>query len=245
VSLIVLTRDTTGNQAWRAQLERHGAGIYELPCLETLASSPTPDIQAAFDRIHEFSWLVFPNPTSVQYFMELATELGHGLRSFTGAWIAAHDHGTADVIKSLGLVVNFVPSRPDGAILGRELKRVKSRHILVVRSTPGEHPATSILRGRSSQVTDLPVFQTRPVTTPDLDFHDLIRAGHIAHIVFASPSSVVGFLHRVTDQVALELARTAPVVAIGEATVEALTQAGFRNVIVAEQPSVRSILQTA
>jgi uroporphyrinogen III methyltransferase/synthase len=243
--MIVLTRDSAGNQAWRAQLERHGADVYELPCLETLAAAPNADIQEAFDRIHGFSWIIFPNPASVQYFMELANELGHGLRSFTGAWIAAHDHSTADVIKSLGLVVNFVPSRPDGAILGRELKKVKSRHVLVLRSTPGEHPAAPVLRSRASKVTELPVFQTRPVTTPDDDFHDHLRGGRVERIVFASPSAVVGFLHRVTDQVALELARLAPAVAIGTSTADALTQAGFRNVIVAEQPSVRTILQTA
>jgi uroporphyrinogen III methyltransferase/synthase len=243
--VIVLTRDAAGNQAWRSQLERHGAGVYELPCLETLASTPTPEVQATFDRIHQFSWIIFPNPASVQYFMELANELGLGLRDFTGAWIATHDHGTADIVKSLGLVVNFVPSRPDGAILGRELKKVKSRHILVLRSSPGEHPATSVLRGRSSQVTELPVFQTRPVTAPDPDFHDHLRAGRVERIVFASPSSVVGFLHRVTDSVALELARLAPVIAIGKSTADALEQAGFRNVIVADQPSVRTILQMA
>lgn len=242
-NLVVLTRDSTGNAAWRAQLERHGLSIYELPCIETTAATPTPEIEQAFDHIKDYSWLIFTSPTGVRYFLELAATMGLPLRSIAGTWIATVGLQTADALRSLGLPVTFVPSRQTAATLARELKKVKSRQILFLRTGLGATEPVEILRSRSAKVTDLTIYQTLPVTDPDPGFNQLIRDGDIGRLIFASPSAVHGFTQRVGDPVVLELARNTPAVAIGPTTAQAATAAGFRRLHTAAKPSVSAIME--
>lgn len=240
--LVVLTRHESGNAAWRPQLERHGLTIYELPCIETTVAEPTPEIEQAFERIKDYSWLIFTSPAGVSYFVELAAALGLPLRSIAGTWIAAVGHQTADTLRSLGLPVTFVPSRGTAATLARELKKVKSRHILFLRTSIGASDPIDILRSRSAKVTDLAVYQTVPITAPDPGFNQLLRDGDIGRLIFASPSAVHGFAQRVNDSVVFELALNLPTVAIGPTTAAAASEAGFRRLIAADKPSVSAIV---
>lgn len=242
-NLVVLTRDNSGNAAWRPQLERHGLSIYELPCIETAAAEPTPEIEQAFDHIKNFSWLIFTSPTGVRYFLELAATMGLPLRSIAGTWIAAVGLQTADALRSLGLPVTFVPSRQTAATLARELKKVKSRHILFLRTGIGAGEPVEILRSRSAKVTDLAVYQTIPLTDPDPGFNQLMRDGDIGRLIFASPSAVHGFTRRVSDPVVLELALETPAVAIGPTTASAASESGFRRLHTAQKPSVSAIME--
>jgi uroporphyrinogen III methyltransferase/synthase len=238
--LIVLTRDEQGNRIWRQQLEPHGAQVYELACVEHLPAELTVDIESALTRIKDYSWIIFTSPESVSYLVEHAAALGLGRRALTTAWIAAASPAAADVIKSLGLVVQFVPSRPDA--LGRELKRVKSRHHLVVRATPsGDEPAAT-LRRRSGQVTDLRLYQTLPLGVPDPGLRQLLLDGEVAQLVFDSSEAVAGFTYRVSDRNALGAARRIPAVAIGPGAAATLRHAGFVDVRPVSQATVRNLL---
>jgi len=242
--MVVLTRDEPGNAAWRRRLETHGLAIYELPCIVTAAADLTPNIEDTLSHIRDFNWLVFTSAAGVRYFLELMSGLGLPLRALTGAWIAAVGVQTADAIRSLGLPVTFTPSRGTAATLAQELKRVKSRRILFLRTSIGADEPIAILRGRSADVTDLPVYQTRPREDPDPGFYQLVRDRDISRLVFASPSAVQGFgLRLATEPVVLELAHELPVVAIGPTTAAAAEAAGFRQLHVAEQPSVSAILE--
>ncbi|HEY2004613.1 MAG TPA: uroporphyrinogen-III synthase [Candidatus Saccharimonadia bacterium] len=241
--LVVLTRDEAGNAVWRRQLEAHGLAIYGLPCIETAAAELTPDIERTFEHIRDYHWLVFSSAAGVRYFLELMSKLGLPLRALTGAWIAAVGTQTADAIRSLGLPVTFTPSRQTASTLAQELKRVKSRRILFLRTGIAADEPIAILRGRSADVTDLPIYQTLPREDPDPGFNQLVRDHEISHIVFASPSAVHGFGLRLADPIVLELAHDLPTVAIGPTTAQAAEQAGFRQLHVAARPSVSAILK--
>jgi uroporphyrinogen III methyltransferase/synthase len=242
----VLTRDDTSNRAWRRQLEHHGAHIYELPCVHHVTADPTEDIAAMLERLYEYHWIVFADALSAQHFLDLVSRAGIGLRPLTGAWIATSDHATADMLKSLGLVVSFIPSRPDSVTLGREIKRIKSRRILLPHAGPTTHTVLGdTLRRRSGDVSDLFVTRPAPRTDPDDSFMQLVRQKQVGQLVFASHSAVTGFIHRVSDPVTLELARELPAVAVGNTVRMALEQAYFRHIRHIDQPTAKAILGPA
>lgn len=240
---IALTRDVTGNQLWGEIMQARGVPVYRLPCIEIQPSPLTPHIQAALERFASYQWAVFTSAMGVKRFAELAVEAGLDRRLLTAAWYAAVGHQTADALKSLGLVVRFTPSTANAATLARELKRVKSRQILLLRTSIAPPEAADILRGRGAHVIDLPIYQTLPVTDPDPGFAQLLREGSVGGLVFASPSAVDGFMHRLADPVALELARDVPSAALGPTVAAALSSHGFRAVRTAPRPSLEAALE--
>jgi uroporphyrinogen III methyltransferase/synthase len=240
--LVVLTRDAQGNRVWRRQLEAYGAPVYELECVEYGPAPLNNDIESALSRIKQYAWIIFTSPESVTYLLDHAAELGIGPRAFTSAWIATSNIQTADVLKSLGLVVHFMPSRPDAATLARELKRVKSRDHLVLRSSPSAGEPADTLRQRSGRVTDLRLYTAQPLGTPDPGLRQLLVDGDIAQLVFDSSEAIAGFTYRVADPVALAHARRLPAVAIGPGAAATLRHAGFTDVRPVTQATVRSLI---
>jgi uroporphyrinogen-III synthase len=242
-NFVTLTRDERGNRAWRTSLEQQGIQVYELPCIETIPSPLTPTIQDALSRFTDFHWVVLTSAAGVRHFAQLVVDAGLSRRQLTNVRYAAVGAQTAEAIKSLGLVVRFTPSEANAANLARELKQVKSRQILLLHTNIAPPEAADILRRRSANVTVLPIYQTVPVTQPDLGFNQLLRDGSIGHLLFASPSAVDGIQRRLADPVTLELARGIPAIAFGPAIAAALEAAGFRDIRTASDPSLSAVIE--
>lgn len=240
---VVITRTSAGNQTWRPLLENKGRTVYDLPCIETTPTPLTPEIHDAFSRFGEFDWVIFTSAAGVQHFAQLAVDSGLNRRHLTSVWYAAVGPQTGDAIRSLGLGVAFTPSEANAATLARELKKVKSRRILLLHTSIAPPEAAQILRGRSATVTSLPIYRTTPIADPDAGFNQLLREGSVGHIVFASPSSVDGFTRRVADPVALELARDLPAIAIGESVAAELAAGGFRQIHISTRPSLEAVME--
>ena len=243
--MIVLTRDEAGNAAWQRQFDAAGIETYNLPAIETSVSDITPEIEEALMHLGNYSWIIFPSPVAAQHFAELTAELGLPLRNVTKSWIATDSQNTADIIRAMKLVVAFVPSRPHPGVLAKELKRVKSRDILYLRTHHGPAETVDILRTRSARVTDLAVSQARPLIERDLGLGQLLRDGEITRLVFAQPASVEGFWNRVGESVALEVARGLPAVAIGDDVAQSLAAADFRDIRPVQTATVRTIAEAA
>jgi uroporphyrinogen III methyltransferase / synthase len=239
--MIVLTRDEAGNAAWQRQFTAAGIETYNLPAVETTVADITPEVEEALMHLGEYSWIIVPGPTAAQHFAELTAELGLPLRNVTQSWIATDSQNTADIIRSMKLVVAFVPSRPHPGVLAKELKRVKSRNILYLRTHHGPAEAVDILRRRSARVTDLAVSQARPLTERDLGLGQLLRDGEITRLVFSQPASVAGFWQRVGESVALEIAQGLPAVAVGSDVADTLAASGFRDIRPVQSATVRAI----
>jgi uroporphyrinogen III methyltransferase/synthase len=224
-------------------MQSRGLKVYHLPCIEIQPTPLSPEIQDALEQFTAYQWAVFTSAAGVKRFAELAVEAGLDRRKLTAAWYAAVGNQTADALKFLGLVVKFTPSESNAATLARELKRVKSRQILLLRTSIAPPEAADILRRRGAHVIDLPIYQTLPVTEPDPGFTQLLREGSVSGLVFASPSAVTGFVQRLSDPVALELARDIPSAAIGPTVAATLSGHDFRAVRTAPRPSLEAALE--
>jgi uroporphyrinogen-III synthase len=179
----------------------------------------------------------------VRYLFEIAAAAGLSLQNLTGCRVAAVGRATATAVKARGLGVNMMPSRPNASTLARELKYIKGRGILLLRSEAAELEPANIIRARGAEVTDLPVYRTLPVTDPDPAYEPLLTYGQIGAHVFASPTAVDGLSQRLSEP-ALERARALPAACIGNTTAAAAESAGFMHTRTSPEPSVLGLIRS-
>jgi uroporphyrinogen-III synthase len=128
-----------------------------------------------------------------------------------------------------GVDADFIPSRQDGATLGRELPDVTGRRVLLPRTDAAAAELPRILRRRGAQVTELVVYRTH--TGPEssrLRLKAALARG-VAVAVFASPSAVAGFIR-------LAGSPAVPAVVIGSSTEREARRYKFRVVSKAASP---------
>lgn len=235
-NFIVITRDEANNQAWRAELMSWGHLVYELPCIRTASVDVEQDLLADLDQ---YDWLIFTSADGVRYFKQLLDKLK--ILTSRLPRIAAVGPQTAAAVRELDWAVDFMPSRADSQSLADELAPIAHQRLLLARSAIASGELVQVLEQRQAIVTDLKVYTTELIDLPDPKFHQLLMARRIAAIIFASPSAVAGFKARTGDS--LPIARTTQVIAIGSTTARQLSDDGFANVKVAEDPTISGIIK--
>lgn len=239
---ITLTRDQPNNTLWQSELASAGYKVYELPCIKTSAAPLSAKITNIINQISTYDWLIFTSSAGVNYFKALIDTLGIDINTIESIPVAVVGEQTAIAAKRLELRVTFMPSRADSMSLSRELPNVDACKILCLRANIAPHEPVQILLSRSAQVTDLAIYTTELICTPDPIFTALLKEQQIGAIVFASPSALAGFKAQINQPAHFKLAQSLPVVAIGPHIAAELATAGFRNIKIATQPNVAGII---
>jgi len=209
---IILTRENERNQAWATRLAAAGHDVVELPLIR-YESLPLP---ASLD-IGVFDWILFTSPQGVKAFA--ATGLSTG-----SARIGALGAGTAAALGAAGLRDDLGARTADGAEFAQAFLAEVSGPGRVL--LPG--PIRRLVEPKASlstagfEVTELPLYKTRPVTADELPPADF-APGDI--VFFCSPSTVRAFTGAWSER--------PPCVAIGETTAQATRSAGFETAVAA------------
>lgn len=241
--LIVITRSASGSKEWEKYLKKHGATVYNFPTIQMSPITPSDELVKKLSHINEFDWVVFTSANGVRYLQTIADKIGLKLSNFELPVVAAIGKKTAEVAKKAGFTVNFQPARADSATLGSELRPTEGKKILLLRTTLASNELAKQLTDRGGVVTDLPIYQTEPISKQSLEFSKLLQEDKVDFITFSSPSAVQGFSQRL-NTVDFVKAKLLPVVAIGPSVVEALKELGFYNINVAQEPTPEGVTET-
>lgn len=218
-------------------LARLGAEVHEHPRLRS-APAPRPDrIDLAFQSLDVRDWVLFSSPAGVARFWAEAAERGLDVRCLGGARIAALGKATADALTRRGLLPEVRLRTFDmdtvAAALAEHLPLAGSS-ILFPREVHLESPVASFLRERGATVDEVEIFRTvvcDPLEVPQIDRDaDLV----------VLPSSTAA---RAVAAVFGERTAGTLAVAIGPRTAVAATEAGFELAAVAEEQSVRGVVE--
>jgi uroporphyrinogen-III synthase len=197
-------------------------------------------MKQVLQNLAAFDWIVFTSPTAVRHFGTIANKLGVLHATTPIPMIAAIGDQTAREIIGLGLSVAFRPSKPTASTLAKELEIAKNKRVLLLQSTLAADDVAGILTRRMAAVTNIPIYQTKPVIEHDLAFEELLTTGQIGHIIFSSPSAVDGFATRM-HAIALAIALNLPALAIGATTARTLGTRGFKDIRIAQEPTPEAI----
>ena len=238
---VVITRDEETNARWQGQLERSGFDVYSLPCIHTAPLEPPLSCTTLLQQLNTFDWIIFTSASAVRYFTTLMRNHSATTPQSVSAHIAVVGEDSAQTAKEAGWQVTFKPTAADSETLAREIPINSSSKLLWPRSARAPRDLAEILEQRGAEVVDVPIYTTEPVSNPDSKFDEMLKTEKVSAIIFASPSAIEGFRHRVGEKV-WQAALDIPVIATGERTATAARDFGFRQITTAGQPTIEDVV---
>lgn len=190
-----------------------------------------------YKGVNKYKWLVFTSSNGVRIWFEGFIREGCDLRTLAGTEIAVIGKGTADTLKSYGLIPDFIPTEFTAETLGRELgqkisssESPENERVLILRAANGSKALTEELDKAGILYKDKAIYSTEPVTVEDNTF-----AGS-DYIVFGSAGGVDAFFQQV-----YELPAKVRLVAIGSYTAEEILKYTGKPVITAKEFTAEGI----
>lgn len=241
---IIVTRTRDQASELSSKLEELGANVLEAPTIEL---HPPTDFSASDQQLRtmagRFDWIVFTSANGVTFTKRRLLDIGLDVRAIGPAKIAAIGSATADAVReSLGLKVDLCPDRFVAEGLADALRDggyVASKRFLLLRADI----ARPVLRKRlhadgAAEVVDLPIYETRIVTSLPPNVIGALQAGSINWITFTSSSTATNFL-KLAPAGAMAKVKCA---SIGPITTAALAAAGIEPVAVASEFNIDGLI---
>ncbi len=237
---ILVTRARDQASELTVKLEALGANVLEAPAIELVEVSDLEPLKAALNRQHD--WIVFTSINGVRFTRQKLFELGHDVRIFGQAKIAAIGHPTANAIREqLGLRVDVCPDRFVAEALADELVQhhnMRGNSCLLLRADIARPVLADRLTKAGAHVLDIPIYETRPAG----DYPPAIKAalsnGQVDWITFTSSSTFKNFQSATKDVAAVNI----KLASIGPITTETLEDAGITPTVQAVESTIDGLV---
>ena len=241
--LVPLTKDDVGPLAER--LHDLGASVTEVP---TISVEPPRTPQQMERSIHglvsgRYEWIAFTSPNAVRAVHERFLEYGLDARSFAGLKIAAIGQNTVDALLDWGLRPDLVPAgeQTTASLLDEwptfdELIDPINRVFLPRADIATETLAEGLVK-LGWEVDDVTAYRTVRAAPPAASVRDAIKSGGFDAVLFTSSSTVRNLVG-----IAGKPHATTVVACIGPQTAKTAEEHGLRVDVLAEQPTVDSLL---
>lgn len=225
---IVVTRAQRQSGGLQQKLEEQGAEVVLLPTIEIAPPESYRPLDAALCEPRRFQWLVVTSANAVTVIAERLAALGLLPQSLAHLRCAAVGPSTAEVLRSLGLVVEIVPERYIGEALAEALaSRVRGQSVLLVRAATARDVVPEMLLAAGAAVTIAEAYRTIAPAEAAARARAVFGEEPLPDaVVFTSGSTVVHLLD-VLREARLSLPATVACVSIGPVTSAALRDLGF------------------
>lgn len=191
-------------------------------------------------NLSNFDWLVFTSRHGVSFFMEEIKKIRIHPKSLENKLIAAVGSRTADEIKKIGLHIDFMPKEFTTENLGKGLKNIKDKKILLARSDIANPVLEKILRLKGAEVKNISIYKTGFISRPNKIFQKLLKEKNIKCLTFTSPSTVEGFIKSI-NPLKKEIL-SLPVLSIGPVTSKKAKELGFMNIYTAKEHTINGMI---
>ena len=152
-------------------------------------------LDAALDRIAEFSWIIFTSVNGVRHFARRLREKGLDSRALAHAKIAAIGPVTRKEVEKLGIIPDFVPETFVAESVAEGLCKfaVQDKEILIPRALESREVLPEVLANAGAKVTVVPVYRTVKAHARKEELVQALEEDRIDCITFASSSTVRNF----------------------------------------------------
>jgi len=225
---VVVTRAREQASEAAALLREIGADVVELPMIEIAEPADGgAALRDAAGRLGSFDWVVFTSANAVERLFACLRDA----RALGTARVAAVGTKTAEALARHGVVADLVPPQFVAEAL-LDAFPAGTGTVLLPRAAVARDVLPDGLRAKGWRVEVVDAYRTVPAQPSG---QELERAGGADAVMFSSSSTVTNFL-AVAE-------RVPPVVAcIGPVTARAAEAAGLRVDVVAEESTVRSLV---
>ncbi len=224
---VVTTRDKKGNAEFAAKITASGGQAVRFDGIEIKSLTEKNEFLQTPGLLRRYDWVIFTSANAVRFVFDCLNRLGKDARVFSSARIAAIGRQTARTLAEYAIVADFVPMVYTSAGLGRELiaaAELKSKNVLLFRSAQADDQLKEALTAAGANVEQSSVYTVGKRKCDCSRITEMLTAGQIEWVSFASPSAVESFF----EQISAELVSSGRVriASIGPVTSSRLMQLG-------------------
>lgn len=239
---IVLTRPHEESYELKKKLESLNIPVFVFSTIFIKKNQLTSTMINELKNICQFDWILFTSKNGVIYFLEELQTLGINYKVINKIHLGAVGPRTKEELEKFGLPVHIIPSVFTTDELGKTIKNVKGKKILLPRSDRANPILTKILTKKGAIVTDIPIYKTNIITKENKEFIEIIKNNQITYITFTSPSTVEGFMQSISKKYHDQLFQI-PVLSIGPVTTKTAEKCGFKHILTAENHTTDGMLR--
>ena len=240
---VAITRSRRGNAELALTLKALGFEPVSIDTIEFLPPEDWSRVDADLAGLGKFDWVLFTSPTGVEFFAKRMKALSLSVPWLGKPSVAAVGAKTGAALRELGITPGFIPSAYTGRTMAEQLPRGEGKTLLLLRADIADPEAVAILERDGFEVHDLSIYKTSAVSRIEDDSieHEVLRADAI---LFASPSSVEGFMRRLGPGKTESLLANHPLaVCIGPVTERAARESGFEMTLASNIHTIDALLQ--
>jgi uroporphyrinogen III methyltransferase/synthase len=242
---ILVTRPRAQSGPLCTRLRALGARAIAAPTIRIVGPRAGGPLDRALRQLDRYDWVIVTSVNGVRATHARARALGIDLARARPRW-AAVGPATARALRAAGVRAVVTPSRFLTAALGRQLRSVARRRVLLPRADVATPELARVLRARGARVDQVTAYRTLPAAAAaGARVRRLVAEGRVDTVLLTSASTVRGLVRLVGRGPAL---RRLAVACIGPVTAAAAVTAGLRPVVVATEHTIdgliRALLQT-
>ncbi len=237
---VLVTRPRAQSRLLCERLRTLGARAIAVPTIRIVGPRAGGPLDRALRRLDHYDWVITTSVNGVRACLDRAKALRIDLASARPRW-AAVGPATARALRAAGIRVAMVPSRYLTAALGREVRGIARRRVLLPRTDAATSDLARVLRARGAVVDQVTAYHTAPASARDgARIRRLIGAGRIDTVLFTSASTVRGLVALLGRRGAL---RNLAIACIGPVTAAAAFDAGLRPDAIATEHTIEGLIQ--
>lgn len=241
---VLITRPRLQADSFAAALEGAGFQPVFFPVIEIRPFEENVALDRAIEKLNCYDWIVFTSVNGVEIFFERAgypSPFGRGNKG-EGVKVAAIGPKTAAALQARGVTPDFVPDEYVAEAILPGLGDLRGRWVLLPRAETARKALPEAIVEAGGAVHEIAVYQTVRAQ-PAEEWLAALRSG-VDAVTFTSPSTVENFvkLARQSGLDPLHLPGEPKIACIGPITQQAAEEAGFTNVLVAEEYTTEGLV---
>ncbi len=240
---IVVTRSRVQSSELSLRLEELGAKVIECPAIKAVPVEMKAEQLEILECLREYQWLIFTSANSVKSFFKILLEHQIDYRALSNIKICVVGKVTKKVLLEHGFIADLVPKNYHAAEMFRSLLEHLNQGDKILR-VRGGFADQSLIRNLSREG-----FECDELTVYDITAGEFSeRAKNIVDadaITFTSGSTVTyfsEFLEQYKLPVLLQTMEEKTCVCIGPITAQGARKAGYKNVEIAEQHTIKGVI---
>lgn len=190
--LVLLTRPKAGSEEFQRKLDFEKADVIAMPMIDLQLKEDQSEMDAAFDQLETYDWLVFTSSAAVRFFFQRVEEQGLKMYFFPDLKIATVGEKTKVTLEQLGYRTNFVPIQFTAEVLAENLPDIEDKKILIPASDLSGSNYIEEFKRRGAKPAQIVIYNNVPVKYSEAERQDL-KEKELDYLTFTSGSTVRSF----------------------------------------------------
>ncbi|TBL81652.1 uroporphyrinogen-III C-methyltransferase [Paenibacillus thalictri] len=247
---VLVTRARSQASELSAMVEELGGEPVEFPVIRLQPPSSEAEQQKRDDalrRLAEYDWVLFTSVNGVSFFFDRLKELRIDIRTMNKARIAAVGPKTAEALEERGLLCEQLPSKfqAEGLLESIKPELKPGQKALLPTADIARDVLPNELAELGLAVDEIDIYENVVSTDGGEEVIELLKQKALHIISFTSSSTVTNLLKALEQlgvESPLELMAGCEVACIGPLTAETARNAGLNVKYVADEATVRSLV---